>query len=979
MKKFVQLVIACLCLAYFIGHLKDRQRQRHLPNSSEVVRHFQREVAPSQSRSTRPRPPRSLQQPQRVPAVEENLYVPISNIYNLQSRGYSDEEISSIVLQNELIKKDPRLAYNGRDIDDCNNMIAAYVERGVRENERYYLRRKLVEGLGQTNRSVLINRMRLVACLLGGEKGRGGMDPVFTPIREEAHRFSPYVVVLVEDYIRELETNTSESQKSRPVPEDFKEYVARLGDQFHNEHHIADIGRRQRGEIAKELYALRALLKDLRVYYGERIADEGAAGGANFEVIFSEPGSFRSELYTRLQDGVSTMSNQKLAQSFLALGLELRRHMSALRDRRDGQSNNRRYHDPTSEEEVHHLQKLNELTATLSGLFASERGTMSPVKQAGFLVDLLFLEGLYSNKERKRLKEELSERPQLGSGYEDQTESFYAFLNYMSGLAYKTMDETLGEAARAFAQYTDTAETYIEIEARKSALQILGQLQHEVFQEHRSILGGRQEIHLAGTAEGTLRVFRTPQEMKAHVRQDPYNGGQTLWVLKSGLTMPNEASFAAIIQEDPIMKGSHYDGYARSRKPPIPLLQVPGAVDQYAGFHGKSVRLTASRGATNPIDVQEAALASATTRPASVVGDRVRLPSIEKASPQLVEIQAPRDSETLRTLRKEIGAKAANYAFLRSHLPLNQATGEEHIYPGFAIPFSFYQEHVISSAADEFIDQVAQAVLDSPGMVPQLLATIRQRILSAPVSNELLGQILQQIDGRLKQQHRVEEQTVKLRFRSSSNAEDNQDFSGAGLYESHFAFFTYDNPFGDTRSQQMTEMGRAALAIKKVWASVWKPEAFWARERAGLAQDSVRMGILVHPSYRKEESTGVIYYYGKDDIEMAAHEGNENVQNPSIAGLTPELHRFLDETHERDPSSCFALSGEEVLSKNDRKKMMRLLEVVVPKFRELYAEEGVIGVDVEFKVLERKIEGAKNEDVVYFKQIRPLAARAEMH
>ena len=37
--------------------------------------------------------------------------------------------------------------------------------------------------------------MRLVAVLLGGEKGRGGMDPAFTPIREEAHRISPYVVV----------------------------------------------------------------------------------------------------------------------------------------------------------------------------------------------------------------------------------------------------------------------------------------------------------------------------------------------------------------------------------------------------------------------------------------------------------------------------------------------------------------------------------------------------------------------------------------------------------------------------------------------------------------------------------------------------------------------------------------------------------------------------------------------------------------
>ncbi len=46
-----------------------------------------------------------------------------------------------------------------------------------------------------------------------------------------------------------------------------------------------------------------------------------------------------------------------------------------------------------------------------------------------------------------------------------------------------------------------------------------------------------------------------------------------------------------------------------------------------------------------------------------------------------------------------------------------------------------------------------------------------------------LKAIVQQIDGRLLKQHPMKEgEALKLRFRSSSNAEDNQDFSGAGLY-----------------------------------------------------------------------------------------------------------------------------------------------------------------------------------------------------
>lgn len=60
------------------------------------------------------------------------------------------------------------MAWRQHDIDDCNVMVLAYVEKGVRENKNYYLRRRLVETFGQTNRTVLINRLRLVAVLLGG-------------------------------------------------------------------------------------------------------------------------------------------------------------------------------------------------------------------------------------------------------------------------------------------------------------------------------------------------------------------------------------------------------------------------------------------------------------------------------------------------------------------------------------------------------------------------------------------------------------------------------------------------------------------------------------------------------------------------------------------------------------------------------------------------------------------------------------------
>jgi hypothetical protein len=137
------------------------------------------------------------------------------------------------------------------------------------------------------------------------------------------------------------------------------------------------------------------------------------------------------------------------------------------------------------------------------------------------------------------------------------------------------------------------------------------------------------------------------------------------------------------------------------------------------------------------------------------------------------------------------------------------------------------------------------------------------------------------------------------------------------------------------------------------------------------------MGILVHPSYRKEESTGVVFYYSPEDIEIAAIGGNENVQNPTIAGLTPEMHRISDIGYRRTPSSRYALSEKKVLSQKDRQQLMSLLDDVVPKFQALYQDQQVAGVDVEFKVLELPDPEGEERDVVMLKQIRPLAARSE--
>jgi hypothetical protein len=956
LKVFLSLVgVFALAFVLVVGisvfRVVSRVRNDHRSATNQLQDALLSEVTRAENRNWSDAPPRS-----------RSSFAPLSSLYDLGHRGCGDDDLSSLILQNTLVKRDPQLAYDKLDIDRCNALVCAYVRRGVSLNKNYYLRRKLVESFGQSNQAVLVNRMRLVAVLLGGEKGSGGMDPRFREIREEAHRFSPYVLVQIQEYADRLEQRMNATGIENVVPGDFRDFVDALGTSMDSEYSIANIGARKRDEPAKELYALRLLHQDLSVYYGERIED---SKGRPYEAIFTEPGSFQSETLSNLKQRHESMSKPELAEGFARVGVELREYLSALRDTRDAER------DPWgSDEEVNQLKRLNEIVTVATGLFAGGRETMTPAAQARLLVDLLYLEGLYSMKQREGLIKELDAAGDLGPGNEDGTRSFYSFLSYMNGLAFAKMDESLGGAARYYAGLSKEAENYLEIQARKSALQVLGSLQLDVYGKYQNILQGKRDIHLAGKARGTLTVFRSQSEIAAFLSGDQLNGAETIWVLKSGLNMPNEASFAAMILEDPIMKASHYDGYARSRTPPIPLLQVPGAVELYSNFHGKDVLLEASKSPAEKVVVTEVKSPDISNVP--TVAKRVRLDA-PVGDGRLLAIDAGLSNEEIREMQKRVGSKAANYAFLRSALPSNPAENEEHIYAGFAIPFDCYQQHIINSGVEGMIARLSDTA-GSPEQIRGLLKRIQERILKSSVDPGLVYQFQKQMDSGLGGRYKDEDGVVKLRLRSSSNAEDNAEFSGAGLYESHHAFYTLP---GGRGSHDVTAENQYAIseAMKKVWASLWNAEAYFARERAGIVQETVRMGVLVHPSYRDEESTGVVFRYAPNDIEIVVNKGKENVQNPRIAGLTPEMHSITDGPDQISHSSRYAISRKVILSSNDRDKLMGLIDGVMPKFQALYPEQSIAGVDVEFKMMEVPKQDGGKKDVSMLKQIRPLAKR----
>jgi phosphoenolpyruvate synthase/pyruvate phosphate dikinase len=104
------------------------------------------------------------------------------------------------------------------------------------------------------------------------------------------------------------------------------------------------------------------------------------------------------------------------------------------------------------------------------------------------------------------------------------------------------------------------------------------------------------------------------------------------------------------------------------------------------------------------------------------------------------------------------------------------------------------------------------------------LAKIRNDIESLKIPPDLLRSISQMI------RKQIPKGLVFLR--SSCNAEDLDNYPGAGLYDS----------FGGINPDNLEQLGKY---IKEVWASVWNDRAYWDRKYNGIDHKKVFMAVLV--------------------------------------------------------------------------------------------------------------------------------------
>ncbi|MEM9493192.1 MAG: PEP/pyruvate-binding domain-containing protein, partial [Myxococcota bacterium] len=311
-----------------------------------------------------------------------------------------------------------------------------------------------------------------------------------------------------------------------------------------------------------------------------------------------------------------------------------------------------------------------------------------------------------------------------------------------------------------------------------------------------------------------------------------------------------------------------------------------------------------------------------------------------------------------------LGAKAANQAE-KSEL---RTTGQVPVpLPDapFAIPFVHYEQHLSENGLwpviDQLIAEVAAGQLAGEALTRRLFE-LRWAIYRAPMSAALRAELVAAITAR----HGVER---RVRFRSSTNVEDLEQFSGAGLYTSAGAALSEGED-------------AIANAVKVVWASAWNHQAFVERAFYRVDHRRVRMGVLVHPSFVDEDANGVVVTINEFNQQRPAYYINSQVGEVSVTNPTglavPE--QILYYTWYEEPeyeviarSSLLAdappawPAGTAVLGDDELDELAGYLEAIHGHFRSIYGGGSDFAMDIEYKL-------APGRQLV-IKQARPLARR----
>lgn len=310
------------------------------------------------------------------------------------------------------------------------------------------------------------------------------------------------------------------------------------------------------------------------------------------------------------------------------------------------------------------------------------------------------------------------------------------------------------------------------------------------------------------------------------------------------------------------------------------------------------------------------------------------------------------------------GGKASGFGELR------KIGGDVVVRPGFVIPMYEYRRFLEETGISaEILAMLEDPLFRADGNVRrERLAALRDRIRTAPVNPDLVARLETEISARFP--------GLPVRFRSSTNAEDLDGYTGAGLYTS--TGVELGNP------DRTIERG-----IRKVWASLWNQRAFEEREYMQIPHMDVGMAILVHAAYKNERANGVAITAnvfdpapgGEDAFFVNAQLGEVSVVLPDPSILPDSLIYYY--FHNGQPATYLTHStllepGQTVLARVELFYLGKALKTIRDHFRRFYAPPqgyGALPMDVEWKLVDDPDgEGTRIE----IKQARPYPGRGEI-
>ena len=292
----------------------------------------------------------------------------------------------------------------------------------------------------------------------------------------------------------------------------------------------------------------------------------------------------------------------------------------------------------------------------------------------------------------------------------------------------------------------------------------------------------------------------------------------------------------------------------------------------------------------------------------------------------------------------------ANYLHVPKDDHLEQAAWEKlrasvKIPRGIALPFSLQQEVLSQSPAlQQQLGKLKMALELNARQIDDICMTLQRMIRTLRFPDRLRDYIDAQVVAHLAG-------TSSFVVRSSSNAEDLENFSAAGLYESVNHVATAENLFH---------------SIREVWASLLSPRSVRLRHGVGILMDDSYMGIIIQEEVKSEIGGVLVTTNPMNDRDFRNVFINVSSDAMSVVEGTDEPFQYLYNTVEGGGRTISVGDAREDLSES-KKGMLQNLAFMGRLLQSHFSKDYTFNAPLD-------IEWAANDDHVSLLQLRPYAS-----